>query len=425
MHDSSLLRATRLGMGALALLTLAACGGGGGGGSSAGASSGDTANGGGSGSGNGGSVGNGGANGGGSGNGGGNGGASDVNLPAGVEQRRFDATNPEQWTYIDLATGNVLEMSEADAAESTAWHIALRRFNVAVNGGTSGPGTAAGGLIGPQDAFYDESGEPNSSVFLNAEADDYLDVLMNDDFEEPEFVTDAITNVFGEDWYRYNFATGNITAEPNNGWLVRSGEGTSYARMRVTEIDFPTRLGQGIRNFEVDFDVQPEGVNQFSNTATFTGSIPGEGGVRCFDFDTDSNVDCTGSNWDIQIGFQSREFFMRSNSGPSGPGGAAGLGPFAWEELQNYGSATTDPSGQNIAGIYQPDTSSGIFAGSDWYAYNLQGQRKLWPNYRVYLIDSNPADDTAARFAVQFIDYYDDIGTSGNPTLRWRQLSAE
>ncbi|MCI5104896.1 MAG: hypothetical protein MRY60_14100, partial [Algiphilus sp.] len=299
------------------------------------------------------------------------------------------------------------------------------RFNVAVNGGTSGPGTAAAGLIGPQDAFYDESGEPNASVFLNAEADDYLDVLLNDDFEEPEFVTDAITNVFGEDWYRYNFATGNITAEPDNGWLLRSGEGNSYARMRVSEIDFPTRMGQGIRSFEVTFDVQPEGVSQFTDSATFTGSIPGEGGLRCFDFDTDSSVDCTGSNWDIQIGFQSREFFMRSNSGPSGAGGAAGLGPFPWEELKDYASATIDPSGQSIVGIYQPDTSSGIFATSDWYAYNLQGQRQLWPNYRVYLIDSDPADDTAARFAVQFIDYYDDIGTSGNPSIRWRQLNAE
>ncbi|MCR9092212.1 MAG: hypothetical protein NXI11_12730, partial [Proteobacteria bacterium] len=91
----------------------------------------------------------------------------------------------------------------------------------------------------------------------------------------------------------------------------------------------------------------------------------------------------------------------------------------------DYASATIDPSAQSTVGMYQPDTSSPIFATSDRYAYNLQGQRQLWPNYRVYLIDSDPADDTAARFAVQFIDYYDDIGTSGNPSIRWRQLNAE
>lgn len=392
MNDATIFRFSRLGLTALTLLTVAACSSGGGG------------------------------------DGGDNGGSDDPpdpDLPEGVEQRRVDASDSEAWVYIDLATGDILELDAADAAESTAWHVALRRFNIAVNGGTSGPGSAAGGLIAPQDDFYDDEGEPNASVFLNATAEDYLDLLMNDDFEEPEFVTDSITTVFGEDWYRYAFATGNITAEPDNGWLLRSGEGDSYARMRVTEIDFPTRAGQGVQGFEIAFDVQPAGVDQFTGSASFSGSIPSEGGSRCFDFDTDATVDCEGTAWDLQIGFEGREFFLRSNGGPSGNGDAAGFGPFAWEELADYGSATTDPSGESIAGLYQPDTSTGIFASESWYAYNLQGQHRLWPNYRVYLVDSDPEDDSTARFAVQVIDYYDGTGASGQPTIRWRQLEAE
>lgn len=347
------------------------------------------------------------------------------NLPDGVQQLRIDASDSESWAYLDLATGDLLMLEAEDAAESTAWHLAFRRFNVAINGGTSGPGAAAGGLIWPQDDFYDAEGEPNSSVFLNATADEYLDLLLDDSFEEADLVTDRITTLFGDDWYRYNFANGNITAEPDNGWLLRSGEGDSYARMRVTEIDFPTRSGQGVRSFEIAFDVQPAGSGQFTDSATFRGAIPPEGGALCFDFDDDATVDCSGSAWDLKIGFEGRAFLLRSNGGASGTGAAAVLGPFRWDELADYASATVDPSGNQIASLYQPDTSTGIFASASWYAYNLQGQHRLWPNYRVYLIDGDTDDDNAPRFAVQLINYYDATGASGHPMIRWRQLTGE
>src|SRR5690606_20171053 len=114
-------------------------------------------------------------------------------------------------------------------------------------------------------------------------------------------------------WYLYNGGNGIMTANPDNGWLLRSGEGNSYARMRATDIYFRTRANVGVENFTFEFDVQVPGTEQFTTSATFTGTLPPEGGEACFDFDTDATVACTGTAWDLKIGFAGRDFYLRSN----------------------------------------------------------------------------------------------------------------
>ena len=184
---------------------------------------------------------------------------------------------------------------------------------------------------------------------------------------------------FGEDWYIYNFSNGNMTANSENGWLVRSAEGDSYARLQVNEFDFPTRTGEGIKSFRIDFDVQP------SAQSTFSG----------------------------------RDIYLRTNSGSSGDGDGGAFGAFEWTDLEVYTSATVSPGGESITHHYEADTSSGIFTDSSWYAYNLQGAHKLWPNYRVYLIDTDSTDDASPIYAMQVTGYYNDSGESGHPAIRW------
>lgn len=342
----------------------------------------------------------------------------------GITRMVVDASSSDTMAYLNLASGEVLNLTAAQAAESEDWHLALRRYNIQLNGGASGPGAVVGVVGDDQADFYDDSGEPVANVFLNATPDSELEHLK-DTFTAPaRWSQDSVVSGLGEAWYNYDHSNGNMSANSDNGYLLRSGEGDSYARLRATEFTFPTRTGQGITSFEFSFDVQPAGTEQFTGTATFTGSIPPEGGERCFDFDSNATVDCANSeNWDLVLGFADRSLYLRTNSGPSGNGDGGAFGPMTWSDLSDYTSATTDPGGNSLASHFNADSTGGVFVDHGWYAYNLSEQHQLWPNYRVYLIDTDRNDDASPVYAVQLIGYYGDDGESGQPVLRWREVT--
>lgn len=345
----------------------------------------------------------------------------------GVSEAVIDATSYDTVAYFNLASGRVVALSEAEAAASTDWHIAFKRYDVRLNGGASGSGRVVGAVGATQDDFYDGAGEPIANVFVNATANSELEHLLADFTEPARWSSDAIVSTLGEDWYVYDYTNGNMSANDTKGYLIRSAEGDSYARLRVTDFTFPTRTGEGITSFNLAFDVQPGGQVTFTGTATFTGSIPAEGGERCFDFDTNATVDCASSNaWDIVLGFSGRTLYLRTNSGPSGPGAGGAFGPFDWTDLAAYTSATTDTEGAPLASRYSADSTGGVFVGSSWYAYGMAGGHQLWPNYRVYLIDVDANDDSSAVYAVQITGYYGDShgsGASGQPVIRWREVT--
>ena len=63
-----------------------------------------------------------------------------VEEPVGLEALTFtiDATNREAWVYFSFATGDVVEVEDAENSE--AWDIGFQITKVKLNGGISGPG---------------------------------------------------------------------------------------------------------------------------------------------------------------------------------------------------------------------------------------------------------------------------------------------
>ncbi len=331
-----------------------------------------------------------------------------------VAEVTVDATDAEAFVYFDLDNGVVL--TDPGVADTTDWTLAMRRFEILTNGGTSGPGDVTAGLGVAQDDFYDADGEPLVDAFLDATPESELEHLLSEIYL-PTLSADEVASVFGEDWYIYDPGTSLMSPNDANGWLVRSGEGDAYARVRVTALDFPTREGNGIQSFTVEVELDTKG--GFAAPLTFEGSVPGEGGSVCYDMDADANVDCTGAAWDLQLGFTGFTTFLYTNSGAIGEGEGGALGPYAWSELSNWTSATTDPKGQDLTPWFEEDVSQSIFSTESWYAYNLQGMRRLYPNYRVYVVDPGQSSPT---YALQVIDYYDENEVSGHLTLRWVEL---
>lgn len=345
-----------------------------------------------------------------------------------VSTATLDATSYDDYTYYDLTNGEVIALTEAEAASSTEWHIAFRRSTIKLNGGTSGPGSVAGAVVAEQADFYTSSGDPDANVFLNATADSELEHLeatytVPSSLVEDELVTmlegsgDVMGTQMDLGWYWYNFMTHQTSLNDTNGWLLRSGEGDSYARFRATALTYDSDDGLDVT---FAFDVQVSGTSQISTTAQFMAHVDSTGGETCFDFDTNATVACSGTAWDLKMGIEGYSWYLHSNGGLSGEGDGAAFGPVTWAgDLEDYTSATSTPDGTNIAFLYSADSSSGVFESDSWYAYNLTGTHKLHPNYRVYWIDTDADDADAPKYLLQVTGYYSDVGVSGNPSIRW------
>lgn len=146
----------------------------------------------------------------------------------------------------------------------------------------------------------------------------------------------------------------------------------------------------------------------------------------CFDFDSGTEAACDSDTWDIKFDNQTRGVNLWSNSGTSGDGKGGVFGLMDWSELSQYKNGMQDPnSASDITHHYNADKSGGLFEDKMWYAYNLNGEHRLYPNNRVYLITT---DNTSAAtnssvqqpiYAIQILDYYTKAGKSGHPTIRW------
>lgn len=200
--------------------------------------------------------------------------------PASVRETTVDARSDTQWVYINLATG-----TEVDA--DGAWHLALSRYNVRLNGGDSGSVQVAGFVGKTPTGFYDADGMPVVARFAGAHPDEpeLLAALGAAGMAEPAAARDWVADSFHSalnpayrgaypdpldfGWYRYyptaaaaapvGLGQHQLEARPEAAALVRSGEGNSYARLHLTGIDYePAEPAySGAQTWTIAFDVQP------------------------------------------------------------------------------------------------------------------------------------------------------------------------
>lgn len=164
----------------------------------------------------------------------------------------------------------------------------------------------------------------------------------------------------------------------------------------------------------------------FSQTAIWSVTDLADNAVSCFDFESQAAISCDNTAWDIKFENQARAPKLWSNSGDSGTGKGGVFGLMDWSDLKTYKNGTQDPiTGRDITMHYNDDKSGGIFVEHPWFEYNLQGKHQLYPNNRVYMITSDSSSAATESsvlqpiYALQIINYYNDSGKSGQPTLRW------
>lgn len=349
-------------------------------------------------------------------------------LSSGILEKLVDATAggsgaastdlANKHTYFNLDTGLVVDLTDAAAETSTDWHMAFKRTGIKLNGGASGTGSVTGALADKQDDFYNlGTTAANASVFLNATPTSQLEAITavkaatGLTFSSDKNVNQITSDGGSKSWWLYDPAARTVGANDPAWNVIRSAKGDSFAKFHVTNIV------QASRDITLEFFIQNVGNAVFSTTSvTWTAAIGAGGGMKCYDIDTTAEVDCTAkaSDWDVQVEVDAagRAWTMWTNGGVRGSArSGASFGTLTNAEADQFVASTTPGL------TFSADAPSGVFKDSSWYSYNLQGGHKLWPNYRVYIVDTG-----TNQYKLQITSYYDTSGTSAMINLRYAKL---
>lgn len=361
---------------------------------------------------------------------------NDSNQSERITEVQINASSYDATVYFNILTGQTVTLTDEEASSSSAWHLGLKRTGIKLNGGDSGPGNVAGALSDSQDELY-PSGVADAQAFENLTRESEEEALLNPNLTALNYIEDTIQagisgsgETVGSEldmgWYFYHLINhGTVRANDDNWWLIKSSAGDSYAKFYASSAD----ISNGNLDVTFEFDVQAKDTLQYAGTATFEASVPTSGGSECFDFDTNTVVDCTSADWDLQLEIAGRSFNLWTSGGDVGTGSGGSFGPFSTADANEYtaGHVATDGT-TSIARHYSADTSQGVFSENAWYGYHLNDTLpRLAPNFRTYVIDTDATDNNSVKYAFQVVSYYQDGEKTGSgyPTIRFAQVAED
>jgi hypothetical protein len=130
--------------------------------------------------------------------------------PDGTVVTRVDAQDEARWVYLDLESR--AEASVVDPQDSDAWDLAFHRYDIATNGGVSGPGGMEA-MVLVDVALEDVDAVPAGEWIADAPDGD-------DEGDAPDYALGG--------WYDYDFATHVLTPKPLV-YVVRAVDGGHFA----------------------------------------------------------------------------------------------------------------------------------------------------------------------------------------------------
>lgn len=353
------------------------------------------------------------------------------------------------WTYLNLETGK-------EVTKDQAWHLGFSRYNVITNSGNSGAGTVGSFAAQKVADFYDANGDVDASKLTDATLIAAAKNLLTSSsgWATPAAATnwqkDSLKSALnptptgdvstGFNYGFYTYTGMNAThpagmhkfvANPDNGVLLRSSDAKTYARVHLTSIT----SGQYTFAFDVAPAVTAPAVQAFTSAAEWV-FTPAAGSSTCFDFDSNAEVACTESTWDMKqsLGTGARDSVQfYTNSGPVAGGKGGALGDtfnFTWAELASMTNASTDPDGVSILSpMFLVDSMSNAFTDSGTYGAFQYSNQKILSKYSVYLVTTDNSAAYSATsgniYAVQLADYYGGAtgNASGYPKIRYVKVS--
>ncbi len=167
---------------------------------------------------------------------------SNVNAEIHRNTLTVNATDSENWVYVDLLRGEVVVINTA--ATSLNWDLGFKRTNVIVNGGVSGPGKAEATVL--EDTSFED--------ILEAPKDDYV----TDTDQISTFAT-------GDGWYTYTGPPNHWILPNERVYVIRTAIG-NYAKLRFIGYyeNNETRVGSG--HISIEYVLQDDGSRNLSES---------------------------------------------------------------------------------------------------------------------------------------------------------------
>ncbi len=144
------------------------------------------------------------------------GGVSTVYVDASAGGFGNDATHP--YTYLDLATTTRVDLTDQQAATSTAWDLAIKRPVLFTNDGDAGPG--GGGTRIVAKAFDQVTAADATGAFAT---ESFVDGDCNPKTDPAGDVLTTLSN-----WYDYDQQTNVLTPKTATTYVIRGGTGKLY-----------------------------------------------------------------------------------------------------------------------------------------------------------------------------------------------------
>ena len=305
------------------------------------------------------------------------------------------AAEAHDFTYFSFERGDLVLLTDAEAASSSEWHIAFKRSEIRLNGGISGPGQVRG---------FDINGAEDMAAAESFEAVTEADIPGAN-----AFISDGPAYAIAE-WYSYDPAARSLNV-PGNAYELRTSDG-SFAKFVVDGIEGAGRGDAGRISFRW---VVAEGENLEGEARSATVDVSG-GGEVYFNLGAGEQVSpadpANSLDWDLHFS----GYVIRVNGGISGPGQGGAFPAY------QTGQAFEDITRAMGFGYFADKAGSAFSSNSgEWYSYDSETHLLSTRNH-VYIIDTGEA-----FYKMQILNFYLEVEgspVSGFITFRWRHLGA-
>lgn len=140
------------------------------------------------------------------------------------------AENP--WVYLDLQTGEALDITDVEALSNEEWDLAFKRTEIRLNGGDSGPGAWFAARI--DDTTWESAPRPGRDAeYLS---DDFVD---DETCELNTYGRGSLLTAFGQ-WYDYDLETRVISAPEGTVYALYTMSDHSVWRFQIEDYDSET-----------------------------------------------------------------------------------------------------------------------------------------------------------------------------------------
>ncbi|WP_075186598.1 HmuY family protein [Teredinibacter haidensis] len=318
-------------------------------------------------------------------------------------------TSDPNFVYFDMDAGEVLLLTEEEAAASDDWDIAFKRTKIYLNAAASTP--VAAYFTGNNAEFYDADGGVVDSEFMAATAEselsDFTGVSAADIPAADAFSVDSEELIIGGGFYSYD-STSHIVSAAENEYFIVQSDG-DFSKIRAKEI---TTAGRTMASIVLGVAHQNVAAGDESFMAEVDITLDA---VACtsdlwIDLDTQQAVG-ESDEWDVRFPC----ITVEANTGAAFELHIAEDASGVHDSAEGYSGITA-----SAAAYYgfEPNVKQvRFFDDNAWYQYNLNGLHQLWSQFGVYLIKTE-----AATYKVQITSYYNADGDSGNYSFRFESL---